>query len=75
MLAEPLRKPLPPCAFNPNMAGPLGSVMIQRLTDPTSGIPLDSWIDADGSAHGQSPTLMGPWSPSGSIHPVWGHGM
>lgn len=47
-------------AFNPNMAGPLGSTMIQRLTDPVGGIVLDSWIDADGNPHGAAAAFMNP---------------
>jgi hypothetical protein len=34
------------------MAGPLGMTLIQRLTDPVSGIVLDAWIDADGVLRG-----------------------
>ena len=33
---------------NTNMAGPLGQTLIRRLTDPATGIVLDSWIDANG---------------------------
>ena len=29
-------------SLDPNMAGPLGATLIQRLTDPTTGIVLDS---------------------------------
>jgi len=41
-------------AGNVNMTGPLGMTLIQRLTDPNPsiGIVLDSWIDADGVSHG-----------------------
>jgi len=42
-------------AANPNMAGPLGATLVQKLTDPTTGIVLDSWIDADGVLEGDAP--------------------
>jgi hypothetical protein len=39
-------------AQNPNLAGPLGKTLIEKLTDPVNGIVLDSWLDADGQPHG-----------------------
>ena len=39
-------------AFNVNLAGPLGRDRVRRLTDPDTGIILDSWLDADGKPHG-----------------------
>ena len=42
-----------------DFAGPLGLDLIQRLTDPVSGIVLDAWVDADGVAQGQAGTLLG----------------
>ncbi|MEO0481915.1 MAG: hypothetical protein AAF196_20815 [Planctomycetota bacterium] len=36
-------------AENETMAGPLGSRLLRRLTDPVTGIVLDGWIDADGN--------------------------
>ena len=44
-------------ALNPNLAGPLGYTMIQRLTnpDPAVGIILDSWFDANGDPVGGAP--------------------
>ena len=39
-------------ANDPRMAGPLGMSLIQRLTDPVTGIVLDSWFDADGLPRG-----------------------
>jgi hypothetical protein len=39
-------------SLNQNMSGPLGGVYIQKLADPNAGLILDSWIDADGVAHG-----------------------
>jgi hypothetical protein len=41
-------------ATDPNLAGPLGATLIRRLTDPASGIVLDSWIDADGEPQGDA---------------------
>jgi hypothetical protein len=43
-------------APNPEFAGPLGTTLIRRLTDPTTGIVLDSWLDADGQDGGDSAT-------------------
>ena len=37
---------------NASLSGPLGQNIIRRLTDPATGIVLDSWIDADGVTHG-----------------------
>ena len=42
-------------AADPELAGPLGATLVRRLTDPDTGIVLDSWIDADGAAHGGAP--------------------
>lgn len=39
-------------AADPNMAGPLGATLANRLADPATGIVLNSWIDADGQPHG-----------------------
>jgi hypothetical protein len=41
-------------ALDPQLAGPLGATLIQRLTDPAGGIVLDSWIDADGTLEGDA---------------------
>jgi len=41
-------------AQNPNLAGPLGKTLIGKLTDPTTGIVLDSWLDANGDPHGNA---------------------
>jgi hypothetical protein len=46
--------PLRDGAPDPLMAGPLGATLLQRLTDPTSGIVLDSWLDADGDLLGDA---------------------
>lgn len=45
-------------ADNPNMSGPLGSDLIRKLTDPATGIVLDSWIDADGNLGGSAGTFV-----------------
>jgi hypothetical protein len=39
-------------AINPNLIGPLGATLIGKLTDPATGIVLDSWLDANGVSHG-----------------------
>jgi len=41
-------------ALNQNMAGPLGGTLVDRLTNPVTGIILDSWIDADGQLQGDA---------------------
>jgi hypothetical protein len=41
-------------ASNPNLTGPLGATLIQKLTDPTLGVVLDSWLDADAAPHGDA---------------------
>ena len=47
-------------ATNPALSGPLGATLIQRLTDPVTGIVLDTWIDADGQAQGDTVNITGP---------------
>lgn len=39
-------------ATDPEMAGPLGAPILEMLTDPTLGLVLDSWLDADGAVQG-----------------------
>jgi len=52
-MLEPNKPPyLRTGAAQQNLAGPLGATLIQRLTDPNSGIKLNSWIDADGVLQG-----------------------
>jgi hypothetical protein len=46
-------------ALFPGLSGPLGATLLQRLTDPNTGIILDSWIDADGASQGDASTHMG----------------
>ena len=41
-------------------AGPLGAEMIERLTDPLTGIVLDAWLDADGENQGHAPDFLPP---------------
>ncbi len=43
---------------NPTLAGPLGKRIIERLTDPSLGIVLDSWLDADGATKGGASTYV-----------------
>jgi hypothetical protein len=47
-------------ALDPNLAGPLGATLIRKLTDPLTGIVLDSWIDADGALQGDAPANVPP---------------
>ncbi|MEZ5963609.1 MAG: hypothetical protein R3F56_07160 [Planctomycetota bacterium] len=46
-------------ATDPTMCGPLGATLIRRLTDPATGIVLDSWLDADGRPNGQAGSFVG----------------
>ena len=41
-----------------NMSGPLGSNVIQRLTDRNAGIVLDAWLDADGMPQGNAGPIL-----------------
>ena len=43
----------------PGLAGPLGGSMTSALTDPATGIVLDSWLDADGVEQGDAATFTG----------------
>ncbi len=43
----------------PGMSGPLGATLIQRLSDPQTGIVLDSWLDADGNNRGNAGDFVG----------------
>ncbi len=45
-------------APDPNMCGPLGATLIERLTDPLTGIVLNAWIDADGQLRGDAPNFV-----------------
>jgi len=47
-------------ALDPELAGPLGATLVRRLTDPATGIVLDSWLDADGLARGDASLYLGP---------------
>ncbi|MBK8978488.1 MAG: hypothetical protein IPM29_21530 [Planctomycetes bacterium] len=38
-------------ALDPELVGPLGATLIRKLTDPATGIVLDTWLDADGGWH------------------------
>lgn len=45
-------------ATDPNMAGPLGTTLSNRLADPSTGIVLNSWIDADRTPRGDAGTIL-----------------
>ncbi|MEM7233306.1 MAG: hypothetical protein AAF517_14105 [Planctomycetota bacterium] len=51
-------------ALNENLAGPLGATIIQRLTDPDTGIILDTWLDADGQLQGDDLNILNTASAS-----------
>ena len=46
-------------ADDPDMAGPLGGPILQRLADPDTGIVLDSYLDARSDPVGEATTLVG----------------
>ena len=45
-------------ALDPEMAGPLGGSMVQRLTDPLLGIVLDAWLNASGEREGNADAVI-----------------
>ncbi len=47
-------------SLDPNFSGPLGSTLINRLTDPNTGIVLDSWLNADSAVEGGASTFVTP---------------
>jgi hypothetical protein len=47
-------------ATNQQLSGPLGETLIRRLTDPNTGIVLDSWIDANGDPQGGAMSVVDP---------------
>jgi hypothetical protein len=47
-------------ALDTNLSGPLGAALIRRLTDPGTGIVLDSWLDSDGLPRGDAALYLGP---------------
>ncbi len=47
-------------ALDPNMSGPLGATLLEKLADPTNGVILDSWLDADGNLQGSAGTYITP---------------
>lgn len=47
-------------AVDPGLSGPLGATLIQRLSDPLTGIVLDAWIDTDGNKQGKAVEVLGP---------------
>ena len=50
--------PLRAGALEPGLAGPFGATLLQKLTDPNTGLVLDGWIDADGNAQGTAPNYI-----------------
>ncbi len=54
----PGASPLRDGATDPNMSGPLGATLIDKLTNPTTGIILDSWIDSNGGLQGDAATFV-----------------
>jgi len=46
-------------ALDPTLAGPLGATLVRTLCDPTLGVVLDSWIDADGDPGGNATDYVG----------------
>lgn len=45
-------------AANSNMTGPLGTTLANRLADPTTGIILNSWVDADRTVKGGATAVV-----------------
>lgn len=45
-------------AANSNMTGPLGTTLAERLANPTTGIILNSWVNADRTVKGDATTLI-----------------
>ncbi len=45
-------------SLDPDKCGPLGTTLIQALTDPANGIVLNAWIDADGQLRGDAPNFV-----------------
>ncbi|QDU68417.1 hypothetical protein [Engelhardtia mirabilis] len=43
-----------------NMAGPLGTTLTELLANPSTGLVLDSWYNADGQPEGNASTFVGP---------------
>ena len=59
-MQDGLPSPLRNGAADPTLSGPLGQDLLRRLTDPATGIVLDSWIDADGALGGDAGTILNP---------------
>lgn len=47
-------------ALDLNLAGPLGATLIRRLADPTNGVVLDAWLDANGTPQGDAGSYVDP---------------
>jgi hypothetical protein len=60
--AHPLRQGAPSLlregALHPELAGPLGGPLVQKLADPNTGLILDSWVDADGVPRGNAVNFL-----------------
>lgn len=52
--------PLRDGATDGQLAGPLGATLIRKLSDPISGVVLDSWLDANGAPKGDAASHLGP---------------
>jgi len=46
-------------AADPQLAGPLGTTLVRKLSDPITGIVLDSWLDANGASQGDAINFVG----------------
>jgi hypothetical protein len=62
---HPLREPgkadlMRDGAGDVDLAGPLGRTLLELLTDPATGLVLDSWYDADGAKGGSVTDFVGP---------------
>jgi len=45
-------------AARPLLSGPLGSTLLRRLTDPSTGIVLNAWLDANSTLKGDAPLYV-----------------
>jgi hypothetical protein len=43
---------------DPELTGPLGATLVRRLADPTNGIVLDAWLDANATPRGGAVPLF-----------------
>lgn len=47
-------------ASDPNLSGPLGATLLQKLADRQNGVVLDAWLDADGELRGAADSVLEP---------------